>query len=209
MEHTMNSWIITATVDIPDGPTVEGAAELELAERYASTLPAAVAAGGNGRVTVDFAVDATDLDSAYTEARRLFTVRAGWRLVELRVRTERELEAELARPALPGLVGITEAAEILGVSRQRAHVLAAGPDFPTAVAHLAAGPVYLEASVRAFAERPRTSGRPRKSDGAAYMVVHPSGLKVDGKHASSKRAKLTATSRKSTRRQDAKKPSTS
>jgi hypothetical protein len=172
-DNTMNSWIITATVEIPDGPTTGGQAELELAERYTDTLPAAAACGGDGRVTVDYAVDAATIDDAFTTARQLLKVPAGWRLVELRVRTEAELVAELARPALPALAGISEAAEMLGVSRQRAHVLAASADFPTAVAHLAAGPVYLEASVRAFADRPRTSGRPRKAPAAPAAPNEP------------------------------------
>ena len=39
------------------------------------------------------------------------------------------------------LMGVTEVAKRLGVSRQRVHQLRSGPDFPEPVALLAAGPI--------------------------------------------------------------------
>lgn len=57
-------------------------------------------------------------------------------------------------PPAPALVEISDIAKILGVSRQRAYVIAASADFPSPLAATAAGPVFLEAAVKAFAERP-------------------------------------------------------
>lgn len=61
------------------------------------------------------------------------------------------------------LVGLTEIADMLGVSRQRAGQLAATEGFPEPVARLAAGPIYESADVEAWARTRNTkSGRPRK-----------------------------------------------
>jgi hypothetical protein len=56
-------------------------------------------------------------------------------------------------PAPLDLIGITEIADVLGVSRQRAGKLADAPDFPSPVAHPASGRVYTRASVKAFQRR--------------------------------------------------------
>jgi hypothetical protein len=53
-----------------------------------------------------------------------------------------------ARP--PELVGVSELAGLLGVTRQRASQLATHERFPRPVAHLASGPVWDAAAVRAF-----------------------------------------------------------
>ncbi len=54
------------------------------------------------------------------------------------------------------LVGLTEIAELLGVSRQRVDQLAQGDDFPEPVSVLAAGRVWKRADVEAWA---RETGR--------------------------------------------------
>ena len=51
------------------------------------------------------------------------------------------------------LVGLTEIAEMLDVSRQLAHVWAVGEDFPEPVAVLAQGRVWKRAQVLKWAER--------------------------------------------------------
>jgi predicted DNA-binding transcriptional regulator AlpA len=45
------------------------------------------------------------------------------------------------------LVGIAEIADLLGVSRQRAHKLSQRPDFPEPVARLSAGLIWERADV--------------------------------------------------------------
>lgn len=60
------------------------------------------------------------------------------------------------------LVGVTEVAEMLGVSRQRVSVLRTRDDFPRPVADLAAGPVWQRGSLRFFLEGwARKPGRPQ------------------------------------------------
>jgi hypothetical protein len=123
---------------------------------------------------------AKDLDgSFYLRARDLETAiedgLAMWReglsraglsehpTVRFDVQDEQSLEAEAARPLLPPLAGVGELAELLGVSRQRASVIARSKGFPEPLADLAAGPVFSKWAIEAFAERwERKSGRPRK-----------------------------------------------
>jgi hypothetical protein len=73
------------------------------------------------------------------------------------------LDAENARPTLPPLVSAPEAAEILRVSAQRIHELAAANSrFPEAAYELRTGKLWLRDAVVAFAQRwERKPGRPR------------------------------------------------
>ena len=54
------------------------------------------------------------------------------------------------------LMGLTEIAELLGVSRQRAHQLAATYGFPKPMARLAVGPIWKRADIEQWA---RETGR--------------------------------------------------
>jgi predicted DNA-binding transcriptional regulator AlpA len=54
------------------------------------------------------------------------------------------------------LMGTTEIAQLLGVSRQRAGQLAATEGFPEPIARLAAGPIWRRADVERWA---REAGR--------------------------------------------------
>lgn len=53
----------------------------------------------------------------------------------------------------PPIVGATEIADMLGVSRQRIQQLAGRPDFPVPVAVLKMGKIWLLADVEAWIER--------------------------------------------------------
>jgi hypothetical protein len=69
------------------------------------------------------------------------------------------------RPAKLDLMGVTEVAHALGISRQRVTQLRhRHPLFPRPVAELFSGPVWYADDIRAFAEIPRPTGRPRKKD---------------------------------------------
>jgi hypothetical protein len=71
-------------------------------------------------------------------------------------------EAELDKPTLPDLVSSVEAAEILGVSRQRVSELRRRKDFPEPVYELRTGPLWIRAGIERFNERwDRKPGRPR------------------------------------------------
>lgn len=56
------------------------------------------------------------------------------------------------------LVGLTEAGQMLGVSKQRVTQLRHAPDFPKPLEELACGPVWLKAAIEDYdaARRQRT-----------------------------------------------------
>jgi hypothetical protein len=87
-----------------------------------------------------------------------------WPLVRLEAVRGDVLDEDLARPNIPSLVSGPEAGQILGVSKQRVHQLAAThPDFPKPLYELAAGKLWHRAAVERFAaEWERRPGRPPK-----------------------------------------------
>lgn len=117
-------------------------------------------------IRVTFHVEASDDRQAATAAARTFTKASrevlGKPLPYCGVAVARG-DAE-PKPVSPPLVGMTETATILGVSRQRAGQLAdQNPNFPAPVAVTAAGPVFLLDDVLAFTSTwERRTGRPRK-----------------------------------------------
>lgn len=78
--------------------------------------------------------------------------------------TAAELDRELAAPVGGvDLVGVSEIARMLDVSRQRVSTLQTRHDFPTPLAKLAAGPVWRRHDVEHWATTwERASGRPKK-----------------------------------------------
>lgn len=74
-------------------------------------------------------------------------------------------EPELLQPSTAAIVGSAEAAEMLGVKRQRVHELAKShPEFPAPIARLSTGPIYSAKSIDEFNKRwERRQGRPRKT----------------------------------------------
>ena len=88
-----------------------------------------------------------------------------WPTVRTEAVRQDVLDAENTEPTLPELVSAPEAGEILGVSPQRVHELAAGrPGFPDPVYELRTGKLWLRAAMEAFAQRwERKPGRPRKT----------------------------------------------
>lgn len=125
------------------------------------------AAGGRGeRIGVTMSVEASTDRQAFDRAHRALRQVLGARskVVDARVQSVEELESEVEAPAVPALAGISEVAEILGVSRQRASELAGSGGLPGPVADLAAGPVWLRSTIVSFNERwERRPGRPRTS----------------------------------------------
>jgi hypothetical protein len=63
------------------------------------------------------------------------------------------------RRTFPEIVGVYEAAVIMGLSKQRVHQLMENPKFPLPVARLKCGPVFLAQEIEAFhATRNRVPG---------------------------------------------------
>jgi predicted DNA-binding transcriptional regulator AlpA len=88
----------------------------------------------------------------------------GWPIIRIEAVRQDILEQDNARPTLPDLVSVPEAAQILGVSTQRIHELAHGNvRFPKPAYELKAGNLWLRAAIEAFDARwERKPGRPRK-----------------------------------------------
>ena len=79
--------------------------------------------------------------------------------------TEDEYREEIERPSRMDLIGATEGAKLLGISRQQFEGLAGRhPDFPAPIAELARGKVYTKVSVEEFDKRwtRKKTGRPPK-----------------------------------------------
>ncbi|PZS25782.1 MAG: hypothetical protein DLM61_19430 [Pseudonocardiales bacterium] len=71
--------------------------------------------------------------------------------VEVAIRAQHLVEAEAAAPTLPELLGATEVAALLGVSRQRVHQLHTGhPAFPAALVEVAMGPLWDARAIARF-----------------------------------------------------------
>ncbi|WP_333745462.1 hypothetical protein [Streptomyces sp. IBSBF 2950] len=128
----------------------------------------------NRNVSVQMTVDAGTARQALDIALKAVTQAAraagtSATVVGVELLTEDEFDRRLAEPPIPPLGGLSEIAEILDVSRQRAGQLAERDDFPPAVAHLKSGPVFVVEQVKSYAARPRTPGRPRRtpSEGAS------------------------------------------
>ena len=86
-------------------------------------------------------------------------------IVKMEVQRQADLEEDLKRPTFPRLVGVSEAARILRVSRQRVWEIAQQGRLPKPLATLKAGPIWQKSAILAFAEewaRVRKNGRPRK-----------------------------------------------
>jgi hypothetical protein len=88
-----------------------------------------------------------------------------WPMVRVEAVREDVLEEDNSNSALPDLISAPEAAEILGVTSQRLHELAASNhEFPESVYELKAGRLWLREGVEAFADRwDRKPGRPDRA----------------------------------------------
>jgi hypothetical protein len=130
-----------------------------------------VVGGGQGTWDARISVEAGNADQAATAGAELLRKAAAaaglpeWPLVQLTATRQDVLSEELARPNYPDLVSGPEAAEVLGVSRQRLHELAARHrGFPEPLYRLRVGPLWVRSAIEAFAQRwDRKPGRPPKT----------------------------------------------
>lgn len=159
-------WHVIATFDRP------GEVDDDQREALAGALPGfgIVTDDGQRRLQVEGDVEAGTIRQA-TDAG-LKAVRAAWAEafgvaadpVGLRVLTTAAHEEEIAHPAGSDLIGYTEIAQMLGVSKQRAGQLAELTDFPAPLASPAMGPIYTRGAVEVWASSwTRKPGRPRKT----------------------------------------------
>jgi len=142
--------------------------EIETEEPLTEAVLSAVAeiggaAGGDiggDRLDTCFGVEADNVAKAAEEALRAINAVAPARLAAVRIMTTAEHDRQLASPGSQ-LVGVTETAELLGVTRQRLAVLRRRPEFPAPLAELAAGPIWRAGDLSRFAAGwQRKPGRP-------------------------------------------------
>ena len=106
-----------------------------------------------------------------------------WPIVQAQATAADELDRPFDMPNLPELVGISEIAATLGVSRQRAHALAHRDDFPEPVARLASGSVWTRPSITLFVEswkrKPGRASREEAENLAARVLSQSGRLRRD------------------------------
>ena len=79
----------------------------------------------------------------------------------IEVLTEAEYERQALAPSAPDIVSAAEAADILGISRQRLHQLRRHPRFPAPLYQLRTGPLWTRDAIEWFAGVwDRKPGRP-------------------------------------------------
>ncbi|MGI8795543.1 MAG: hypothetical protein ACR2IR_02965 [Acidimicrobiia bacterium] len=161
-------WTVTLEAAGDDAAELESALE-EFLDLLADRGGAASASAVGDRYGATFSVDekvatAADAVALGCEVFTSLAEKSGlppWPVVHAEVLTYEEQDRELETPNFPELVGVSEIAELLGVTRQRASALARRRGFPTPVATLASGPVWTRPSLNRFVDEwPRKNGRP-------------------------------------------------
>lgn len=164
----MSEWTVRVTIATP---AVLNEQDLEALADLADKDDASVSTRSDGpgyTVTVD--VEAHDLLAAgrtgVSFARSTAGANFPGTVVDLRVTTPEQYEAEALRPDFPPLASASDAAEILGVSRQRVHQLAASNTrFPAPIARVGSGPLWTVPAIEHFDRIwERKPGRPQRKD---------------------------------------------
>jgi predicted DNA-binding transcriptional regulator AlpA len=133
---------------------------------------AGVVSGGGGRPTWGgtISVESATALGAVNAGAAIVTVAAekarlpDWPIVRAEAVREDVLDEDLERPQIPDLVSGPEVAEILGITNQRVHQLAAeNARFPRPAIQRRGATLWLRAAIEKFdAEWERKPGRPRK-----------------------------------------------
>ena len=139
----------------------------DLYEHLAAAAPS-VGTAPNGNLSVRVFVEASTIRQAIDAGLKTVTAAAKSLsvtepVVGVEAITEEELDRRNAEPVIPPLVGVSEIAELLGVTRGRATQLTNRDDFPPAVATLKSSPIFVREQVEAFGRTwDRRGGRPLK-----------------------------------------------
>jgi len=139
----------------------------EDAERVTTTLAKSSPATGfsHGELDAQFCVEAGNAQDAVKRGVNLLlgALKKPARIVSVEALSMEDLDRSIAESNAPDLVGVSELADLLKVSKQRISKLSAAADFPKPVATLAAGPIWRKFAIARFAEAwDRRPGRPRK-----------------------------------------------
>jgi hypothetical protein len=146
--------------------TGPGPNDLDWADRVLESLEGrgpAVQVGPQ-EVAVRFTVAARDVETASREALRTFRdVLPELEPVAIELQSVGEQERQLAASNVPELLGVSEVAEALGVSKQRVAELSESESFPAPIIRLRAGPVWARSAIARFLNQwPRKPGRPAR-----------------------------------------------
>jgi hypothetical protein len=156
--EAMNEWSVELEAMRP-----RGVKKLDLADEIIDALgnrgPAVSFVGD--RVSVRFDVEAPTPFDAFAVARDVVLNDLKLEPIRAAVESVKDVERYVRTSNAPDLVGVAEAAKLLGVSRQRISELAGQTAFPAPLAKLAAGPVWTTAAVKRFTDTwKRRPGRP-------------------------------------------------
>lgn len=121
----------------------------------------AIGTSPRGWVEARISVPAESLAQACATAAAVVETAAGAAAIASEVMTEDEFAAREGFTVEPELVSATQAAEILGVSRQRVAQLGAAGKLQ-AIAWKGRSRAFTRSSVEALANRERPGGRPKK-----------------------------------------------
>lgn len=87
----------------------------------------------------------------------------GAEVIEVSIMTEAQKEAELDKPFMPEVAGLTEVAELAGVTRQRANRIVKNKSFPEPITELASGKIWWKPAVQNWVKHwDKKTGRPAK-----------------------------------------------
>lgn len=158
------TWFADLTLRTPT-PITNPDHLFDLMEAFAAHAPSASGADGRPEIGLSLAMEAETAQEAFSKLMQALehplTVDAMVTSCELRDAEHRD--AQLAEPQIPELATLADIGEILGVTRQRAGVLAKRPDFPAPLISTGNGPLYGRAAVAAWNEKTeRKPGRPRQ-----------------------------------------------
>jgi hypothetical protein len=166
----VSEWTAEVTIETPDPLDEPALVALGVAAEKRDASVANRAEGPGYTVIVDVEADGplAAAEDAIRFARDQLSAHLAGRVVDLRVTTPEQFGAEALRPDFPPLASAADAAEILGVSRQRVHQLAASNTrFPTPVARVATGPLWAVPAIEHFNRIwERKPGRPYRAQGA-------------------------------------------
>lgn len=158
----MSEWVVTFSVG--DRPTLldqldTWADRLDQVDAFAARMPDS----GTIDVTVHLHANVDVFDAPEAAWAVVGAIVDGPALA-VEVLTETEYERRINTPTLPELMGATEIADELDVSRQRVHQLRKLATFPAPVADLAGGAVWDARAVRRFESTwERKPGHPQAS----------------------------------------------
>lgn len=177
----MNEWDVSIDFALPEGfrrfDARVGDRLVAATERYegvVSVLP--------GRVTIAVTVRALGhrkaIDNGISAARgalRAARCRDDFPIERIEAKTAARAERDIEEPTYPEMLGVSEVAEFLCVSKQRVGELRESGRLPAPIGELRAGPVWARPTIERFLER--WSRRPGRPPGTA----RPAGLVREGK----------------------------